>query len=79
MKTIWWKGVEKDQEDSIREYYIQGLHMRKRMKVILNDEIESLHNDMLNESHLESPNWALIQADRLAQIKALKRVISLIE
>lgn len=79
MKTVWWKGVDKDQEDPIREYYIQGLQMRKRMKVILNEEIESLHNDMLNEAHFESPNWALVQADRLAQIKALKRVISLIE
>jgi hypothetical protein len=45
---------------------------------MLNDEVKSLQASMRSESSYESPNWALVQADRVAQTKALLKVVGFI-
>lgn len=79
MKTRWLKNVPQDEEDKVREYYLQSLQMRKLFRTILDEEIESVQNDMLSEKHLDSPNWNLIQVDRVSRMKTLNYVKSLIQ
>jgi len=78
MKSKLTKGLEPDEASAVRGAFLEALQFRKRLTVVLNDEVKSLQASMRNEEAFESPNWALRQADRVAQTKALLRVISLI-
>lgn len=79
MKLKLLKGLDKDQVDELKEHYVRSQIFRKYLLKVLQEEIESLHASMRNEDNYNSPNWAYLQADRLGQEKALKRVVGLIE
>ena len=46
---------------------------------VIDEEVESLHNSMLNEEDYTSPNWSLLQVEKLAQIKSMKKIKSFLE
>lgn len=78
MKSKLLKGVEEDQQNEVRGYFKEAVRFRKRLNEVLDEEIDSLHKSMRDEDLWKTPNWELIQADRVAQVKALKQVISLL-
>ncbi|NOQ73235.1 MAG: hypothetical protein GQ574_14605 [Crocinitomix sp.] len=78
MKSKLTKGVPQDEKKEIRASFLEALQFRKRLTIVLEDEIKTLQTSMRAEANFDSPNWAYIQADRVAQTKALERVISLI-
>ncbi len=78
MKSKLTRGLEPDQAKEIRGAFLEALQFRKRLTAVLNEEIESLQTSMRSETKFESPSWAFIQADRIAQTKAFLRVISLL-
>jgi len=78
MKSKLTKGLETDEKKEFRGAFLEALQFRKRLTVVLDNEVASLQASMRNEDSFDSPNWALKQADRVAQTKALLRVISLI-
>ncbi len=79
MKTRLIKGLNEDDAKEIEQQHKSVQRYRKQVVKVLNEEIDTLRKDMLDDSHYESPNWNLIQVDRLAQEKALKKLISLFE
>lgn len=79
MKTRLIKGLNEDDAKEIEQQHKSVQRYRKQVVKVLNEEIDALRKDMLDDSHYESPNWNLIQVDRLAQEKALKKLISLFE
>lgn len=79
MKTSLTAGLTKEEKSELSANFINALPLRKRVIEMLEKEIESLNTNMRDEDHFSSPNWALIQADRIAQIKAKKKLISLFE
>ena len=79
MKTKLTKGLTEDEAKEVRADFISASRYRKQLVRVLNEEIDSLSKDMLKDEHYKSPNWNLIQVDRLAQQKALKKIISLFE
>jgi len=78
MQSKLLKGVEDDQINEVKAHYKEAINFRKRLTSILEDEVEALHRSMRDEELYKTPNWSLIQADRIAQVKALKRVILLL-
>lgn len=79
MKTKLLSNLTPEDEAELRQNFVYSLVLRKRLIEVLESEIDSHHASMRKEENFDKPNWALIQADRIAQVKALKRVISLLE
>lgn len=79
MKTRFLKGLNEEETAELTAQFVHCARWRKRMVEILNEDIESLHASMRKEDNFDSPNWALIQADRVAQVKAVKKFIALLE
>ena len=79
MKYKLLNGLDSDEQSEFKEDFIKAQRFRKRLVEVLNKEIESLQASMRDEDAFSSPNWAYIQADRVAQTKALKRVTGLLE
>tara|TARA_R110002050_G_scaffold291167_2_gene445464 strand:- start:34163 stop:34402 length:240 start_codon:yes stop_codon:yes gene_type:complete len=79
MKTRLIKNLSKDEAGEMKEYFLQSLYFRKRLITVIDEEVESLHNSMLNEEDYTSPNWSLLQVEKLAQIKSMKKIKSFLE
>jgi len=79
MKTRVLKGLDDETKAELNAQFVHCARWRKRMVEILNEDIDALHASMRNEENFDSPNWALLQADRLAQVKAKRKFISLLE
>lgn len=79
MKTKLTKGLNEDDAKEILQQHKGCSRYRKRVIALMNEEIDSLRGDMLRDEKYDSPNWALIQVDRIAQEKALRKIISLFE
>lgn len=79
MKTRVLKGLDDDVAAELKAQFVHSARWRKRMVEVLNEDIDALHASMRKEENFDSPNWSLIQADRVAQVKALKKFISLLE
>lgn len=78
MKTRLIKGLNKTEAMGVKENFASSFRFREHLTKVLNEEIDSLHASMRDDEMFEKPSWAYYQADRVAQVKALKTVISLI-
>ena len=74
MLTRLTKNLDSDAERELKQEYLASRRYRKRVEEILDEEIFSLHESMLNEENFSSPNWNLQQIDKLAQIKSLRKL-----
>lgn len=74
MKTRLLKGLDTKDEGKVREDFAKAVGFRTHLLKILNEEIDSIHASMRDEENFDSPNWAFKQADRVAQVKALKKI-----
>ena len=72
------KGLKPDELDEFKEYFAESGRFRKHLIAVLEQEIESVRGAMRDEAHYDSPNWAMIQADKLGKEKAFRTVISLL-
>lgn len=79
MKTRILTGLNEQDASELKGQFIASSRLRKRLVEVLEGDIESLRADMARDEHFKSPNWNLIQADRIAQEKAIRKFISLIE
>lgn len=79
MKTIWTKGLKTAQQRTeVKQEFIKGAPLRERLKLLLEEKIDSKRREVRNSNTYESPSWALVQADAIGYEKALFEVISLI-
>ena len=67
-------SIENEQET--KEAYIQALRFRKILEEMLQREITSQYNSMGVEEDFNSPSWSLVQAHKMGQVKALKKILS---
>lgn len=80
MKSSITAGLDEKEATELRQEFVASHHVRKRIREMLQKDIDNLHTSMKNEEYLSSsPNWTLIQIDRIAQIKAYEKIISLLE
>ena len=78
MKTRLIKGLNKQEAMEVKENFTSSFRFRERLSKVLEEEIEGLHTAMRDESAFDKPSWAYYQADKVARVKALKTVISLL-
>lgn len=78
MKQSLVEGMTPHEEQEARAEYVSAFRFRQNLIRVLEKEISSLVVNMCDESQFEK-DWPLIQADRVAQIKAKRRFISLLE
>lgn len=78
MKSSITAGLKgQDKTEMVAEF--KSCHrLRARLTEMLDKKIDHLHEEMLNESNYQRPNWQLEQVDKIAQIKAQKYLISLL-
>ncbi len=79
MKTRLLKNLTDEDKSLMKESLIKAQPFLKILKSHMEDDIEALHSSMRNEDMLKHPNWSLHQADRIAQVKAYKTIMSLFE
>lgn len=79
MKSRLLKGLDERGTEVAKADFSKAIDFRKMLKKALDEDIESLHNSMRDETNFGMPSWPFYQADRVAQVKALKKVISLLE
>lgn len=79
MKSSLLKGLTKEEVSDLKGTFKTSVLLRKQLRLLLSDENKRLQDDMLDEDILLSSNWSLVQASKLAQIKANNKLILLLE
>lgn len=79
MKSRWFNSLEADERNELEREFKSCVRVREKIIEILTKDVESLQNSMGNEKDYNSPSWPYIQADKLGEVKALKKLISLFE
>jgi hypothetical protein len=78
MRASLLEGVDEVDRDEAKADFVSAFRFRKNLSRVLEKEIQSLIVNMCDED-MFSKDWPLIQADRVAQIKAKRKLISLLE
>ncbi len=78
MKMSWTNGIEPDVAKEIKGDFKSSLLVRKRLKTMLEDEIERTRRDARQKVNYDKANWNEYIADSLGYERALEFVISLI-
>lgn len=79
MKTRILNGLEADLSETIEREFKTSHYLRKRLVELLNKDITSVQESMLNETAYNKASWPYFQADKLGEVKALQKLISLLE
>jgi len=79
MKSIWVDGLEPDATLEMKGDFTSSHLLRKRMKKILEDKIETKRVGVRKDANYDKPNWANYVADSIGYERALAEIISLIE
>lgn len=65
-----------ESDEGTKEAFIQAIRFRKILMETLARDIEVQQATMGDEEDFSSPSWALIQAHKMGQIKALRKILS---
>lgn len=76
MKARLLEGLSEQEQMELRSEFTHCRRLRQRVRDILTKDIDTLVVSMCNDEHFQS-DWAYVQADRVAQVKALRKLISL--
>lgn len=79
MKTRLLEGLNTKDQEQFKYEFEKAFPFRKHLIGVLMKDIETALASMTKEEGFDSPSWALIQADRIAQIKTYKKIIALLE
>jgi len=79
MKTLWTKGLNKDEKDEVKLHYNSSGLLRERLISLLKDKIQAADKESYSKEGYDCPNWAYKQADLAGYKRALKEIISLNE
>lgn len=78
MKTIWNKGLTAQKREELKRDFDASATTRERLKVILEEKIESSRSSVRQSNTYDSPSWALLQADSIGYERAMHEIISII-
>lgn len=79
MKARLYEGLNEDDKNTAEYEFAKAVKFRERLTEVLEKEIEVFVINMTKEDHFDSASWSLIQADRVAQIKAYRKIIGLLK
>lgn len=78
LKSVWYNGLTEDQKKDLRADFISAQQVRKRLKEILEDKIDTKRKSVRNDSNYDKANWENYVADSLGYERALAEIISLL-
>lgn len=78
MKVSWTNGLSAEQANDIKSSFIGGALLRRRLKDLIDNKVESSRGSARSKYTYETPNWAYIQADQVGYERALYEIIDLI-
>lgn len=78
MKASLLNGVPENEHNEIKADFVQAYRFRQNLVRVLQKEIDSLVVSMCDET-LFGNEWALHQAEKIAEIRAKRRFIDLLE
>jgi hypothetical protein len=79
VKTVWTDGLEPDVIREIKGDFVSSKLVRKRLKKLIDDKIETKRASVRKDSGYDKPNWENYVADALGYERALYEIISLID
>lgn len=79
MKTRLLNGLEDGLKDEVKREYLSTSHLRKRITDLMEKDIEGVYQSMRDETNYGEASWPFHQAEKIGEIKALKKLISLLE
>lgn len=71
------KGLTKDEKKEVEGEFISSYHFRQQVVKYLEAEVESIQRAMRDLEGYDKASWPMYQADRLGQIRAYEKIISL--
>lgn len=78
MKTVFVKGLDERAADEMRQSFVAGAFLRKRIRELLQDKADSSVAASRSKDGYSNPNWAYLQADAVGYQRAMQEVISLL-
>ena len=78
MLSRWFKGLDKDQVEDLKQEFVRAQRFRKRLIEILDEDLESAHFAMRNADY-NSASWAYEQAGLVEKTKTLLSLKRLLE
>ena len=79
MKSRLLNGLEPDLKTTVEREFASSHHLRKRLQEVLRGDIETLQRSMRDDESFNQGDWALKQANKIGESKALLKLISLLE
>lgn len=79
MKTRLLNGLEAGVQDQVKGEYLSSARMRRRLTEILEGDIEVIYKSMRDSENYGEASWPFHQAEKIGEIKALKKIIGLLE
>ena len=78
MKVSLIKGLTKDVAAEVTSSFNAGIIFRRQLTKVLNERIETSRKASIKIEEYASPNWGLLQADRVGYERAMRELILLI-
>lgn len=79
MKTRLLNGLEQGLKDEVKREYLSTHHLRERITNLLETDIEAIYKSMRDAENYGEASWPFHQAEKIGEIKALKKLIRLLE
>ena len=78
MKISLTKGLDEQETKEVKQEFISSYHLRKQIIKLMEEEISTLNSSMRDLDRYADASWPYYQADRIGQIRACERLISLL-
>lgn len=79
MKIRWTEGLDTQNKSDITQAFKESALFRRRLKEIIELEIEAQRKTQCSKGLYDSANWQFLQADKMGYERALRDIISWIE
>lgn len=79
MKSRLLNGLEDGHKDLVEGQWKTSSRMRERMVELLERDIDAIHLSMRNEAQYNKASWPYEQAEKIGEVKALKKIIALLQ
>lgn len=78
MKTLITKGLNEREADEMRQSFVAGAFLRKRIRELLLEKADSSVAASRSKDGYSNANWAFLQADAVGYQRAMHEIISLL-
>jgi hypothetical protein len=79
MKTSILVGLEDDEKKEIEREYVSCLRFRKQVISMLERDIDILVAQLVDNEEVGQPNWEISQINKTSEIRAKRKLISLLK